>query len=112
MPREAFQTLTVQMYYILLVMYDECCGVDIMERVQKVSDGEITIGPGTLYTLLGKFEQAGLIKVTAIEGRKKSYILTSSGKQRLKEEYHHLKKLVEVGQHFLEDKHRKEGLHE
>lgn len=102
MPREAFQTLTVQMYYILLVMYDECCGVDIMERVRDVSEGEITIGPGTLYTLLGKFEQAGLIRVTAVEGRKKSYVLTDAGKHRLKEEYHHLKKLVEVGRHILE----------
>ncbi len=103
MPREALQTLTVQMYYILLVMYDECCGVDIMERVLEISDGEIAIGPGTLYTLLGKFEQAGLIRVTAVEGRKKNYVLTDAGRHRLKKEYYHLKKLVKIGQHFLEN---------
>lgn len=103
MPREAFQTLTVQMYYILLVMYDECCGVDIMERVSEVSDREIIIGPGTLYTLLGKFEQAGLIRVTAVEGRKKSYVRTDAGTRRLQEEYRHLKKLVDIGHHFLDN---------
>lgn len=102
MPREAFQNLTVQMYYILIAMSDECCGVDIMERVQEISEGEIVIGPGTLYTLLGKFEQAGLIQVTAVEGRKKTYILTDFGKRRLYEEYQHLKRQVDVGKPLFE----------
>ena len=31
MAREQFQTLTETMYYILLALTEECCGVDIME---------------------------------------------------------------------------------
>ena len=34
MPREKFQTLTEQMFYILLCLREECCGMDIMERVR------------------------------------------------------------------------------
>ena len=37
MAREQFQTLTEPMYYILMALLDECCGVDIMEKVQRLS---------------------------------------------------------------------------
>ena len=37
MAREQFQTLTEPMYYILLALTRECCGVDIMERVRQIS---------------------------------------------------------------------------
>ena len=56
MAREQFQTLTEPMYYILIALSEECCGVDIMEKVQKISGGRVKVGPGTLYTMLSKFE--------------------------------------------------------
>ena len=37
MAREQFQTLTEPMYYILLALTEECCGVDIMEKVREIS---------------------------------------------------------------------------
>ena len=39
MPREKFKTLTQQMYYILLCLGEECCGIDIMDRVAKHRGG-------------------------------------------------------------------------
>jgi hypothetical protein len=45
------------MYYILLALTEECCGVDIMERVKTISHGRVTVGPGTLYAMLAKFEE-------------------------------------------------------
>ena len=35
MAREQFQTLTEPMYYILIALSEECCGVDIMERCKN-----------------------------------------------------------------------------
>ena len=52
MPREQFQSLTEPMYYILMSLQDECCGVDIMEKVRGLSGGRVQVGPGTLYALL------------------------------------------------------------
>ena len=46
MAREQFQTLTEPMYYILLALTEECCGVDIMEKVREISGGRVTVGPG------------------------------------------------------------------
>ena len=55
MAREAFQTLTEPMYYILLALTGECCGVDIMNKVEELSHGRIRVGPGTLYAMLARF---------------------------------------------------------
>ena len=71
MAREQFQTLTEPMYYILIALSEECCGVDIMEKVQKISGGRVKVGPGTLYTMLSKFEENQIIFRTKEEGRRK-----------------------------------------
>ena len=70
MARKQFQTLSEPMYYILLALTSECCGVDIMKKVEEISKGRISVGPGTLYTLLGKFESSDLIRETEVQGRK------------------------------------------
>jgi len=97
MAREQFQTLTEPMYYILLALTEECCGVDIMEKVKSISHGRVVVGPGTLYAMLAKFEENEIIRLTASEGRRKSYIITDKGRDMLKEEYNRLKTMVEDG---------------
>lgn len=86
MPREKFQTLTEQMFYILLCLREECCGMDIMERVKQMTGGRVTVGPGTLYHLLDQFAGAWMIEETKAEGRRRSYILTARGREALEEE--------------------------
>ena len=97
MAREQFQTLTEPMYYILLALTEECCGVDIMEKVRYISKGRVKVGPGTLYAMLSKFEDNVIIHRTAEEGRRKSYIITERGKQMLRTEYDRLKMMVSDG---------------
>ena len=94
MPREKYQTLTEQMFYILLCLQNECCGVDIMKMVSEVTEQRVTIGPGTLYTLLDSFVSQKMIIETKVENRKKSYIITDVGKEMLEKEYHRLNKLI------------------
>ena len=64
MAREKFSTLTEQMFYILLCLRTECCGMDVMQQVTKLTDGRVRIGPGTLYNLLVQFADAGMIRET------------------------------------------------
>ena len=92
MPREKFQTLTEQMFYILLCLRKECCGMDIMAEVSEITEGRVSVGPGTLYNLLEQFVQAGMIRETKVEGRSKSYILTQKGAVTLREEFERLRK--------------------
>lgn len=97
MAREQFQTLTEPMYYILLALTEECCGVDIMEKVKTISHGRVLVGPGTLYAMLAKFEENGVIQMTTSEGRRKSYIITEVGREMLKKEYERLMIMVQDG---------------
>ena len=90
MPREKFHTLTEPMFYILLCMRQECCGMDVMGRVTELTHGRVKIGPGTLYNLLEQFEIAGIIRETKVEGRRRSYLLTEKGHAMLEEEYRRL----------------------
>ena len=91
MPREKFQALTEQMFYILLCLKDECCGMDIMTRVDQMTAGRVRVGPGTLYNLLEQFAEAGFIRQTKVEGRRRSYILTEKGRKILNDEYRRIR---------------------
>ena len=64
MPRVKFKTLTEQMYYILLCLTKECCGIDIMDKVSAMTAGQVNVGSGTLYNLLEQFQEAGMIRET------------------------------------------------
>ena len=101
MAREQLQTLTEPMYYILLALTQECCGVDIMDRVKTLSGGRVTVGPGTLYAMLAKFEEKGIIRLTAADGRRKSYVITDAGREELRKEFQRLQTMVRDGQFYF-----------
>ena len=94
MAREKFQTLTEQMFYILLCLRREQCGADIMAQVSALTAGRVSVGPGTLYHLLESFLQAGYIQETRAEGRKRSYLITEVGQKALDDEYRRLQILT------------------
>ncbi len=101
MARETFQTLSEPMYYVLLALCNECCGVDIMKLVEHLSHGRVKVGPGTLYAMLDKFLKNNIITETRSEGRKRSYIITNYGRELLLKEYERLQQMVADGAGLL-----------
>ena len=101
MAREKFQTLTEQMFYILLCLQSECYGMDIMDKVRVMTDERISVGPGTLYNLLESFVNAGMICETKVEGRRRSYLITDIGRQVLTIEYQRMMLLTADYQRYL-----------
>ena len=83
MPRAKFQTLTEQMFYVLLCLKNECYGMDILDRVPAMTANRVSVGSGTLYNLLEQFLAEGFIRETKVEGRRRSYILTEKGRELL-----------------------------
>lgn len=94
MARAQFQTLTEPMFYILLCLQNEVCGIDIMAMVSVISNGRVSIGPGTLYAMLQKFEDNEIIEKTREENRKKWYLITDAGKQMLEDELKRLESML------------------
>lgn len=82
------------MFYILLCLKTECYGIDIFDRIAEMTDKRVTVGSGTLYNLLEQFLDAGMIREVKAEGRRRSYILTKTGKDTLAKEYQRLQSQI------------------
>ena len=79
--------LTEPMFYVLMsFLRRDMCGIDITEFVEQKTHGRVRLGPGTLYTLLGKFLDGGLIEETEVDGRKRTYRITQKGREAYQEE--------------------------
>ena len=70
MARREFETLTPQMFYILLALYDP------------------------LYALLPRFENEGYIKLVKEENKRKVYLITNNGKRKLESEKERMQKQI------------------
>ena len=87
MGRKILETLTESMFYVLMALLRQArCGTEIADFVAARTKSRVRLGPGTLYTILAKFEEVGLIRETAVEGRKRTYVLTDEGRARYEEE--------------------------
>lgn len=103
MARKKLETLTEQMYYVLLALSGPPRhGYGIMQAVSERTQGRVSVGAGTLYALLGRFETEGLIRQAAAHDVRKYYVLTDAGRRALVKEYQRLKRQVEDGQDILE----------
>lgn len=102
MARKKLETLTEQMYYVLLSLLSEPKhGYGIMQEVAGHTGGRVTIGAGTLYALLARFEEERLIAFTGTREGRKYYKLTDEGRRVLQEEYERLRRLVADGAGLL-----------
>ncbi|ETT44026.1 MULTISPECIES: PadR family transcriptional regulator [unclassified Paenibacillus] len=67
-------------YYILLALLLPKHGYAIMKYIEELTEGEITMGPATLYTLIKKLQKSGYILLHEDDDeRRKTYQLTQAG---------------------------------
>ena len=91
--------LTEPMFYVLMsFLRRDMCGTEITEFVEQKTRGRVRLGPGTLYTLLAKFQDEGLIEETKVDGRKRTYRLTGKGRAAYREELDRLRACVADGE--------------
>ena len=99
MSKEALRVLTESMFYVLLsLLRQERCGAEIVQFVEDTTAGRVPLGPGKLYTILAKFEEEGLIRETAVEGRRRTYAITDRGRGLFRQELSRLKLCVADGE--------------
>lgn len=70
-------------------------GYAITEDVQRVAG--VRMRPGTLYGVLARLEEDGLIEPLASEDRRRPYRLTADGASALREELRGLAAVAETG---------------
>jgi DNA-binding PadR family transcriptional regulator len=97
--------LSESTYYILLALVEPLHGYAVMQKVEILSNGLVTIGPGTLYGAFTILETEKLIiKVSEID-RRKTYSLTPKGKTILLRQIERVEMMLKNGvqvKNFLE----------
>ncbi|MEC2627275.1 PadR family transcriptional regulator [Bacillus cereus] len=93
--------LTEATYYILLSLVKPLHGYGIMQMVEEMTNGEVKLGPGTLYGNTTKLLKEKLIVEVASTDRKKCYELTPFGREVLELEYNRLQRSVSNGNSIL-----------
>ncbi|ELX11530.1 transcriptional regulator PadR family [Janthinobacterium sp. HH01] len=81
-------------FYVMLALNEPLHGYAIMQKVETMSGGSVTLGPGTLYGVFGTLEKQALIVKVAEEERRKVYALTELGRKVLAEQVRRLEIMV------------------
>ncbi|HCW73106.1 MAG TPA: PadR family transcriptional regulator [Clostridiaceae bacterium] len=89
--------MTEAMYYVLLTLMYPNHGYQLMQEISEISGGRVKMGPGTLYGLLNRIEEEGLIAKESDDGRRKTYRITLYGKEQLYKEYERLNRMISDG---------------
>ena len=88
-------------YYVLAALDEPLHGYALMQKVESMSQGNVVIGPGTLYGAFTTLEKQDLIEKVSEEDRRKTYALTLRGRQVLAEQVRRLTVMVRNGQAAL-----------
>ncbi|TKJ88873.1 PadR family transcriptional regulator [Paenibacillus sp. CFBP13512] len=82
----SYLPMTETAFYILLTLQKVHYGYGIMQDVEKLTNGRIKLGAGTIYGSLSRMEKDQLIEVVGEENRRKSYTATKLGRELLQQE--------------------------
>lgn len=94
MSKKRLKALTQPMYYILLSLIEKRHGYEIMQYIQWLTEDRVKVGPGTLYSLLSRFEDDKYIEMVSDNNNKKTYLITDLGQEVLDEEIGRLRALL------------------
>ena len=101
--------LTEATYYIMMTLGEPLHGYAVMQEVEKISEGTVKVGPGTLYGVFTNLEKEGLIVKVKEEERRKSYTLTPKGRSVLLSQVERLEIMsrngLAVSARLLSDRH-------
>lgn len=96
--RKVYVPMTETGFYILYCLQEPNHGYGIVQMVDKLTDGEICLAPGTMYGSLSKMEKDGLIRFVKEEDKRKIYVITGLGIEVLELELKRIKRLYKTVQ--------------
>ena len=80
-------------FYILFCLQKPNHGYGIVQLVEKLTNGEIHLAPGTMYGSLSKMEKDGLIRFVNEVEKRKIYEITALGNEVLQLELKRIQRL-------------------
>ena len=89
--------LTEALFYILLAVRKPNHGYGITQEVEELTNGRVTLGPGTLYGAIQSLVKKDWIAIYSEDTesrKKKEYLITESGKAIFEAERKRLRELL------------------
>ena len=93
--KKVYMPMTETAFYILF------CLQKPNQLVEKLTDGEIRLAPGTMYGSLSKMEKDRVIEFVKEEDKRKIYQITDLGREVLNIELNRIKRLYRITQEEL-----------
>lgn len=96
-----YQPLTEALFYILLAVRKPVHGYGIIQEVEEMTGGRVSLGPGTLYGAINTLLERGWIVLYSAElgsRKKKEYVITPAGREAFAAEMARLRELVRNGE--------------
>lgn len=84
-------------FYTMLCLVEPMHGYALMQKVKEISQGTVQLGAGTLYTIFSTLEKESLIKMVSEADRRKTYTLTTKGKEVLVKQLQRLEIMTRNG---------------
>lgn len=91
--RKVYVPMTETGFYILYCLQAPNHGYGVVQNVERLTDGEIRLAPGTMYGSLSKMEKDGLITFVREEEKRKLYVITPLGDEVLQLELKRIRRL-------------------
>ncbi|MBQ8512203.1 MAG: PadR family transcriptional regulator [Clostridia bacterium] len=91
--RKVYVPMTETGFYILYCLRKPNHGYGVVQTVEKLTEGEIRLAPGTMYGSLSKMEKDGLIRFMHEEDKRKIYVITELGEEVLGLELKRIRRL-------------------
>lgn len=102
-PKQLLPLPTAEMHILLALADGEKHGYAVMREVERITEGEVTMGPGTLYGAIKRMLSAGLVAETddrpdpdVDDERRRYYEATGLGVRVLTAEAERLERLVQA----------------
>lgn len=96
-----YQPLTEALFYILLATRKPVHGYGIIQEVEEMTAGRVSLGPGTLYGAINTLLERGWIVLYSAElgsRKKKEYVITPEGREAFDAEMRRLRELTLNGE--------------
>ena len=92
------------MFYIMAALTKPRHGYAIMNLIDETTNGAISIGPASMYTIIKKLlKQEWVYLHDDLDSRRKTYLLTKKGKEVLEEDLKIRKLMIQLAETGLKE---------
>lgn len=99
---KSLEQLTDSVFYIMAGFTQPRHGYAVMSLVEELTNGQVTIGPASLYTIIKKLMGEQYINLSDdTDSRRKVYVLTEKGREVLALDIQRRKIMVEFAEKEL-----------